>query len=259
MFNYDGNGWRVARSIETFGNQIMELRGNTNSYPTDGTIGDVAHSNRLSDHNPGPDGLVRAIDFHESSRGFVDEVAEHVRRSRDTRLKYFIHDDRMFSSYGTDVRDPWDWGEYTGVNGHETHGHLSVLATTAADRLLPEWAVAPTTPVEGEDMSLPITPASSRDDIRLLQIRLNGGFKAGLSLTGTFDTPTIAAVKTHLLGFTGADPADPEVTAGKEVNAAMKDGLDIAHFKAKLGSISAIGVSEAKVKQLINASKNVIA
>ena len=133
MFRYSGTGWRVAESIQTFGNQIMALRGNTDSYPTDGTLGDLAHSNRVSDHNPDPLGVVRAIDFHESSPGFVDEVAEQLRASRDPRLKYFIHDVRMFSSYATASRPAWAWGIYTGINGHVNHGHLSVVSTNVAE------------------------------------------------------------------------------------------------------------------------------
>ena len=151
MFRYSGTGWRVAGSIETFGNQIMALRGNTDSYPTDGTLGDLAHSNRVSDHNPDPLGVVRAIDFHESSPGFVDEVAEQLRASKDPRLKYFIHDVRMFSSYATASRPAWAWGIYTGMNGHVNHGHLSVVSTTVAEGVQ-LWDIDKVD--SGEDMAL---------------------------------------------------------------------------------------------------------
>jgi hypothetical protein len=144
VFRYQGNGWRVAESIEVFGNQIMQIRGTTASFPSDGTLGDADHQNRVSDHNPDDDGIVRAIDFHESSPGFVDQIAEQLRASRDARIKYFIHDDRMFSSYGSRA---WEWRPYGGVNGHETHGHLSVVASSIADSTAP-WALGG----GGEDM-----------------------------------------------------------------------------------------------------------
>lgn len=144
MFRYlgisDGVTWKVAPSIRTFGEQIMELRGTTKSYPTDGTLGDAAHSNRVSDHNPDEDGVVRAIDIHEVVAGQVDEVAEALRVSRDLRLKYFIHDDRMFSSYASGGIPAWTWRPYTGVNGHETHGHLSVVSGSIANSTAP-WQI----------------------------------------------------------------------------------------------------------------------
>ena len=52
---------------------------------------------------------------------------------RDPRLKYFIHDVRMFSSYATASRPAWAWGIYTGINGHVNHGHLSVVSTNVAE------------------------------------------------------------------------------------------------------------------------------
>jgi hypothetical protein len=140
MFRYQGNGWRVAESLEIFGNQIMEIRGTTASFPTDGTIGDSAHQGRVSDHNPDSSGVVRALDFHESSPGFVDQIAEQLRAARDPRLKYFIHDDRMFSSYSTSSRRAWEWGPYGGPNPHSSHGHLSVVAGAIAESTKP-WQI----------------------------------------------------------------------------------------------------------------------
>ena len=146
-FRYSGSGWRVAPSIKTFGDQIMAARGSTASLPTDGTLGDTAHSNRVSDHNPDPQGIVRALDFHEHTPGFVDAVGEALRARKDPRLKYFIHDDRLFSSYATSSRKAWEWGPYTGINGHENHGHLSVVSTAIANNTDP-W-LAPGGPNPG--------------------------------------------------------------------------------------------------------------
>jgi hypothetical protein len=137
-FRYSGKGWRVAGSLRTFGDQIMDARGHTNSYVVDGTLGNLEHSNRTSDHNPDENGIVRALDFFEHEVRFVDEIGEALRTSKDPRLKYFIHDTRMFSSYPTSQFPAWTWRPYTGVNGHETHGHLSVVATNVADQTH-EW------------------------------------------------------------------------------------------------------------------------
>lgn len=156
-FRYSGNGWRVAGSIRTFGDQIMALRGHTNSYSVDGTLGDLAHSNRISDHNPDDEGIVRALDFYEDKPARVDEVAEALRQSRDPRLKYFIHDTRMFSSYvGPQGQPAWTWRPYGGVNGHINHGHLSVVADDRAEQTH-AWAMpgASVTPGGDDDMAIP--------------------------------------------------------------------------------------------------------
>jgi hypothetical protein len=150
-FRYSGNGWRVAGSIETFGDQIMEARGHTNSYTVDGTLGDLEHSNRTSDHNRDDDGIVRALDFFEHEPGFVDAIGEALRASKDPRLKYFIHDERMFASYSNSKGPAWEWREYTGVNGHINHGHLSVVATTIADQTH-EWDLGENMPLTNDDI-----------------------------------------------------------------------------------------------------------
>jgi hypothetical protein len=154
-FRYAGSGWRVAGSVQTFGEQIHQLRGHRISYPVDGTLGDADHSNRTSDHNPDSEGIVRAIDFFEWKPGIVDAVAETLRQARDPRLKYFIHDKRMFSSYISPTGIPaWTWRVYSGVNGHISHGHLSVIADSRAEQTHP-WPMPGTTPTPQEDdMSL---------------------------------------------------------------------------------------------------------
>jgi len=155
MFRYKGTGWRTAFSINTFGDQIMALRGNDDSYSKDGTVGDTAHSNRVSDHNPDEDGIVRAIDFEESSPGFVDDVGERLRHAKDERLKYFIHDVRIFKGYVDSAGRPaWMWQAYDGPNGHKDHGHLSVVSTVIAESTKP-WPInpEPAPPIGDHDMT----------------------------------------------------------------------------------------------------------
>ena len=106
-------------------------------------------------------------------------------------------------------------------------------------------------------MSLPYTPNSSREDIRLLQIKLNQAYELTVSQQGVWDAGTTTAVKNQLLKFTNS--TDPDVLAGKEVNAAMWNGLEKDWTLDFLPATSGGGVTEARVKQLINASKNVSA
>lgn len=124
---------------------LVDLRNEINSaYPnrakiSDGSVGDLAHAARVSDHNPDrtpPNvGEVRAIDVTQWDPGtplnpnddVAEAVAEHLRRTKDKRVKYVIWRGRMFSSYATSSTPAWTWRKYDGPNGHFHHVHISVL------------------------------------------------------------------------------------------------------------------------------------
>ena len=143
--NHAGQEWRAAGAIVTFGQQIEAIR--PGKFRTDGTVASKTHDQNSpkSDHRPNPRsglGTVRAIDFAEGTRGFVDEVAEALRLSQDRRINYVIHDRRKFSSFATSKFDAWEWRPYTGENGHKTHGHLSVVSGKLSEQTQ-EFAVVP--------------------------------------------------------------------------------------------------------------------
>ena len=93
---------------------------------SDGWIGDAAHSNRKSDHNPDPsNGIVRAIDVDKNldSRAntsvyLADQIRECAKR--DKRIKYIIHKGKIASA-----KSLWRWRPYTGINRHDHHIHCS--------------------------------------------------------------------------------------------------------------------------------------
>ena len=130
--------WHLAPSL-------VQLRAEiTAGWPgrstvSDGSIGDPAHSARVSDHNPDADGWVRAVDVtqwdphtpNDPSDDVAQALAEHLRSQRDPRIKYVIWRGRMFSSYATATRAAWAWGPYSGPNGHFHHVHVSVVAGPA--------------------------------------------------------------------------------------------------------------------------------
>lgn len=119
---------------------LTQLRAEINAaYPgrskvSDGSIGDAAHSSRTSDHNPDVEGWVRAIDVTEWDPGtpavddddVAEALAEHLRASKDPRVKYVIWRGRMFSSYRSGSSPAWTWRKYNGPNGHFHHVHVSV-------------------------------------------------------------------------------------------------------------------------------------
>jgi hypothetical protein len=156
MVALSGSGWRLAPSLVAFVEEADRC------YPkrdrtSDGSIGDLAHQARVSDHNP-DDGWVHAVDLDEDLAPGLDlkAFAEKLRRRRDPRVKYVIYEGRFFSSYATSSRAAWAWAPYTGVNAHLHHLHLSILHTDAARNDLSQWGFAPlapkppTTPLEDE-------------------------------------------------------------------------------------------------------------
>ena len=103
------------------------------SYPdrdrrSDGWIGDVRHSARVSDHNPDEQGIVRAIDIDRDLSGvskpdLMPDVADQIRlcaKAGDKRIAYVIFDGRIASA-----KKGWAWRPYTGSNKHNHHCHIS--------------------------------------------------------------------------------------------------------------------------------------
>jgi hypothetical protein len=93
---------------------------------SDGWIGDAAHSNRKSDHNPDPsNGIVRAIDVDKDfdtrpSTGAY--LADQIRQcaKKDKRISYIIYAGKIASA-----KSLWRWRTYSGINSHHAHIHIS--------------------------------------------------------------------------------------------------------------------------------------
>lgn len=136
--------WRLAKSLETLRAQVNK------AYPkrskvSDGTVGDLSHAARASDHNPNAAGVVTAMDItHDPAKG-VDtwKLAEILRQNKDPRIKYVISNGRIFSSQTS----PWQWRPYTGANKHAQHVHVSVLAGTNGDSTEPWILTTKATPL----------------------------------------------------------------------------------------------------------------
>ena len=80
--------WRLSKSAAQIREQLDD------SYPersrkSDGTIGDARHSARKSDHNPSPEGWVRAIDLTadlgvdlDETAHLVDQIRKYAKKSK---------------------------------------------------------------------------------------------------------------------------------------------------------------------------------
>ena len=108
---------------------------------SDGWVGDTRHQARTtSDHNPdyanAKDGIayVRAIDIDRDLCGvskpdLMPDLADQIRlcaKAGDKRISYVIFNSKIASS-----KKNWAWRNYSGINPHTKHCHISF--TTKGD------------------------------------------------------------------------------------------------------------------------------
>lgn len=164
--------WTLARSLAILRNEINA------AYPdrsrlSDGTIGDARHSSTTSDHNPDSLGVVRAMDItawvSPDGTNIATDLAEFLRRSRDRRIKYVIHNRRIFSS----TIQPWVWRPYDGSSPHTSHVHISVNPYPVGDDDSPWHFHEPASPPHAptvKDDDMPLLFARADDTNRVFQI-----------------------------------------------------------------------------------------
>ena len=134
---------------------------------SDGSIGDQAHAQQSSDHNPDETGVtpfedgddrneVHAIDVDKDLTGSgvsmesrVQIIVGRHRTGQDNRLQNVIYNRRIWSR-------SWGWTQraYTGSNPHDKHAHFSARYTSAAEADTRPWGILPTTPAEALTMEL---------------------------------------------------------------------------------------------------------
>lgn len=122
---------------------------------SDGSIGDRAHADSSSDHNPDETGEtpyedadstneVHAIDVDETGpwpHGMtfdlgVNTVVDRHRRGLDDRLQNVIYNGLIASrSWG------WTWQTYHGSNGHYEHAHFSCRYTSKQEADTRAWGL----------------------------------------------------------------------------------------------------------------------
>jgi len=145
--------WRVAKSLDTLLGQLNSAFPKR-SKKSDGSVGDLAHASRASDHNPNASGVVTARDFTHDPAGGLDcnWLAAQLVASKDPRIKYVIWNRRIWNAKS-------GWVAYRGSNPHDKHLHLSVSVQPGwFDSTLP-WSFAgspsspvTTLPVQEDDM-----------------------------------------------------------------------------------------------------------
>lgn len=140
--------WRLAESLDQLRDEV-NAQFPSRSRISDGTIGDAAHASRSSDHNPWVSdgkgyGVVTAIDLTDDPDSGFDAnklVDWLVKVSHDKRIKYIIHDRKIYSSYGTTTAPAWAARPYSGPNPHTKHVHISVESSPGKFDDRSSWGV----------------------------------------------------------------------------------------------------------------------
>lgn len=186
--------WRLAKSLEQLRKQVnaqWPLRGKG----SDGTIGDQAHADRKSDHNPDEHGIVRALDLtHDPAHGFDSyKFANLMLAKQDPRIDYIISNRRIGS--GPKGVQPGVWRKYTGKNPHDHHVHFSVIGGVpgaAGDSAKPWDISGMTLTADAKNYVAPLPTlrqGAAGDLVRKLQTALH------VVADGNFGPITAAAVR----------------------------------------------------------------
>lgn len=169
----------------------------------DWTLGDAAHRNRASDHNPNAAGVVCAIDVRGA--GTARALWDHIRATQDGRVKYMIFDRQIVSS----TVSPWTVRSYGGDNPHSDHIHISVGRGPSGSSGRPDlydssatWGLAnassPTPPPTGGTVNVPLPVlkrGSKGGSVRSLQTLLVTKAGQEISVDGDFGPATERAVR----------------------------------------------------------------
>lgn len=145
-------GWRLVPCLVALLNEVNTLSPGRDKR-SDGTVGDRAHQDRPSDHNPDEtgetphedpdnDNEVHALDVDHTGPWpvpfdlVVDEVVRRHRLGLDDRLQNVIYNGLIASrSWG------WTWRTYTGANAHTEHAHFSARYTSAHEASTRPWGL----------------------------------------------------------------------------------------------------------------------
>jgi len=150
--NWEGRRFFTAPSITKLAAQIEEEV--PERFATDGTVASKGHDQRSpgSDHRPTPHnsspGVVRALDAG-GTKEWLHRVTEALRQSQDRRIKYVIHNGRIFTNYPRNGVPPFTWRPYTGASPHGSHFHISTVDKYDGD--VSEWQI---TLEEDDDMAI---------------------------------------------------------------------------------------------------------
>lgn len=188
MVARSGKGWKLAAALITLEDQVNKKWPNR-AKGSDGSIGDLAHAARTSDHNV-RNGYCHALDLtHDPRNGFDSyKFADMLLAKQDPRLAYIISNGRIVS--GPKGPQPGKWRPYSGANAHAHHVHFS--ANDLGEKDAKPWqfdnVVVKPQPAAEPELMRELYYGLSGEDVTALQKAL------GLVSNGYFGYGTAAAV-----------------------------------------------------------------
>lgn len=171
------------------------------AHASDGSIGDAAHAQEVSDHNPDETGSVPIhdadhinevhaidVDFNLRTPGLTMEMAvQHIlgrcRTGAERRLRYIIYNHRIW-----EADNAWRQRNYTGASPHTEHAHFSFSYLTPLEASTVSWHL--------EDIMVELSPGALAKIEAIIDDRINELLKKATPLLGpdgkpdgTTDTP----------------------------------------------------------------------
>jgi len=121
--------WRVARGLDILLEEINDAAPRRSKI-SDGSIGDQAHRQRVSEHNPDRYGVVAARDYtHDPVHGAdMARLSKFLVTYPHPALWYVIFQGRIANR-----KTGFRWTAYTGPNRHDHHMHVSTGPHPAYD------------------------------------------------------------------------------------------------------------------------------
>lgn len=128
--NWEGRKWYTSDALNALLDEIEAAFPTPSRY--DGTVASKGHDERSprSDHRPYPytasPAVVNAVDAGEPVEDQAFQIAEAIRKNKDPRARYVIHESSIFSNYWYGGKPPFTWRSYSGSSPHTNHVHVSI-------------------------------------------------------------------------------------------------------------------------------------
>jgi hypothetical protein len=155
-------------------------------HASDGSIGDAAHQNEVSDHNPDETGSVPIHDADHKNEVHAIDVDNNLNESdltmekvvqfllgrcrsgAEKRLRYIIYNRRIWSA-----SSGWVKKTYTGASPHTEHAHFSASYTTSHEASTASWHL--------EDIPVALTAADKTWITNTVKAQTQSAIEAKLS------------------------------------------------------------------------------
>lgn len=128
--------WYLAPSLEVLRKEV-NTRWPNRDKTSDGTIGDEAHQNTSSDHNPNSRESVDAWDMDKGNATSNPNVDEVIAAFMKHPSAHYVIWNRKIADKDTG----WKWNSYTGSNPHTEHVHFSIRQSASAEQDTRPWGL----------------------------------------------------------------------------------------------------------------------